>query len=188
KPRFVATDVIAEFAAIAREYGVTSVMSDNYGGGLVGDDWERKGLKWDKPLHTTSENYLRLPALLTSPGRVRLHDSTTLRSQLSGLERHVTSGHEAVRHGSAAHDDVATSVAALIVRLAERGERRGALVIGVEGFGSRGSGGGIVHGGKYISADEQRRNRPPPPPDHLDYLWDEEKGCWARPKIDTNSR
>jgi len=188
KPRFVATDVITEYAALLRSYGISSITCDNYAGGFSSDNWAREGITWRKPQHTTSENYLRLPPIMTSPGRVRLHDSATARTQFSGLERHVTSGHEAVRHGSSAHDDVATSIAGLICQLDARGARRGIVAIGVPAFGSRGSGGGLVSGGRYLSYAEQLAERPPPPPDHLDYTWDEIKGCWCRPWIDPNSR
>jgi hypothetical protein len=66
-------------------------------------------------------------------------------------------------------------------------ERR-ALAVGVESFGSRGSGGGIVRGDKYLTADQVRAERPPPPPDHLDYVWNEQESRWARPWIDPRSR
>ena len=190
RPRFVAADVIREYAEILRGYNIASIMSDNFGAGLTSDDWRRNDLKWDKCPRVTGENYLRVLPMLTSPGRIHLPDSATIRTQFSGLERHVVSGHETVKHGSAAsaHDDVAAAIAGVCVLAASAARGRGGLAVGIQTFGSTGSGGGIVHGGKYISIDEQRRNRPSPPPDHLDYLWDDEKGCWCRPRIDPNSR
>jgi phage terminase large subunit-like protein len=63
-----------------------------------------------------------------------------------------------------------------------------ALAIGVETFGSRGSGGGIVSGSRHLTAAQQLAERPAPPADHLDFVWNEIEGRWARPPIDVRSR
>lgn len=120
KPRFVAADVIAEYANILRSYGITSIMSDNFGGGMHSDDWERNGIAWRLSPFNTSENYKRALSLLTSR-RAHLLDNGTLRTQLAGLERRVTSGHEIVGHPqvASAHDDVAAAVCGALVLAAQ---------------------------------------------------------------------
>jgi hypothetical protein len=116
KPRFVAADVIAEYAGILRSYGVTAMMSDKFGGGMHSDEWVRNGIAWRPSLYDTSGNYLRALPMLTSR-RAHLLDSATLRTQLAGLERRVVGGHEVVGHPqvASAHDDVATAVCGALV-------------------------------------------------------------------------
>jgi hypothetical protein len=116
KPRFVAADVIAEFAAILRTYRIASIWSDRFGGGLTSDDWTRNGVTFQGSVAGTSENYLRALPMLTSK-RAHLLDHAALRSQLSGLERRIVGGHEKIDHPqvSSAHDDVATAVCGALV-------------------------------------------------------------------------
>jgi hypothetical protein len=119
KPRFVAADVIAEFAGILRGYGVTEIVSDGFGGGFCSDEWQRNGVRFRACDRSTSENYLHALPMLTSK-RARLADNATLRTQLSGLERRVVGGHETVDHGraSSAHDDMACAVCGCLVEAA----------------------------------------------------------------------
>jgi hypothetical protein len=116
KPRFVAADVIAEFATILRTYRIASILSDRFGGGLTSDDWTRNGVTFQGSVADTSENYLRALPMLTSR-RAHLLDHAALRSQLSGLERRIVGGHEKIDHPqvSSAHDDVATAVCGALV-------------------------------------------------------------------------
>ena len=116
KPRFVAADVIAEYADILRSYGIGEVVSDNYAGGFAADEWWRNDIRRKKPQNDTSDNFLgALPALTSKRGH--LLDNVTLRTQLSGLERRVHSGHETVghQHVASAHDDIAAAVCGCLV-------------------------------------------------------------------------
>jgi len=121
KPRFVAADVIAEYAQIIRSYGVSFVVSDRFGGGMYSDEWIRNGIEFRSTAHTTSDTYLRALPLLTSK-RAHLLDNGTLRTQLVALERRVVSGHETVSHPqvASAHDDVATAVCGALATAALR--------------------------------------------------------------------
>jgi hypothetical protein len=121
KPRFVAEDVVREYADVLRNYGVRRVIGDGYAGGLTSDIWERNFITFQKCDNSTADNYLAALPLLTSR-RARLVDVATLRTQLSSLERKVVSGHEVVTHPStaSAHDDVATSVCGCLVAAAEQ--------------------------------------------------------------------
>jgi hypothetical protein len=119
KPRFVAADVIKEFAALLRTYGVTSVWSDRFGGGRTSDDWARNGITFKATVQDTSSNYLRALPLLMSR-RAHLLDNGTLRAQLAALERRIVGGQEVVGHPQvvSAHDDVATAVCGAMVTAA----------------------------------------------------------------------
>jgi hypothetical protein len=120
KPRFVAAQVIAEYADILKSYGINKVSGDRFAGGFHSSEWKVHGIEFVPCERTTSENYLAaLPLLLA--GRVRLLDNATLRSQLSALERRVGAGdHERVDHPAhaSAHDDVACAAAGACVAAA----------------------------------------------------------------------
>ncbi len=87
-----------------------------FAGGFHSDEWRRNQITFTPCERTTSENYLFLLPMILS-GRARLLNSGVLRSQLAGLERSLTAGHEKVTHAAvaSAHDDVATAVAGALV-------------------------------------------------------------------------
>ena len=117
KPRFVPAQVIAEFAELLRTYHVTEVHGDNFAAGFHSSEWNNHPATFKPSKDSTSDNYLgALPALLAR--RVRLLDNTTLRNQLTSLERTVGAGDkETVTHPkhANAHDDVAAAVCGAIV-------------------------------------------------------------------------
>ena len=117
KPRFVPAEVVKEYAALLKQYRISEIRADNFGGGFHSDEWLQNNIRF-KPLdNDTSENYLHaLPMLLS--GRAHLIDSMVLRNQLSNLERTLSpSGHEKVSHPkvASAHDDVATAACGALV-------------------------------------------------------------------------
>ena len=123
KPRFVASAVVAEFAAILRQYRVTEVWGDAFAGGFHADAWANQHIKFKPAERNTSENYLALLPLLTQPGRVHLLHDQALRHQLAGLERRTHAGdRESVSHANtqSAHDDVAAAAAGALVLAASR--------------------------------------------------------------------
>ena len=116
KPRFVPAQVVADYAATLRGYGVTEVWGDRTGGGFHSSEWARHGFAFRPLPHDTSENYLRaLPVLLA--GRARLIDNATLRAQLTALERHVLASKEVVAHPAvaSAHDDASCAACSALV-------------------------------------------------------------------------
>ena len=119
KPRFVAADCIREYAEILRSYGVHEIICDDYAAGFSADEWRRNGITFKSCANSTSENYLCALPLLTSK-RAHLLDHPVLRSELAGLERQISGGHETVSHQarSSAHDDVAAAVCGCLVELA----------------------------------------------------------------------
>ena len=121
KPRFVPADVVREFATLLKSYGISEVQGDKFAGGFHADEWTRNGIRF-KPLDfSTSEAYLKaLPMFLSK--RAKLLNSSTLRHQLASLERHVSSGHEVIKHPqvASAHDDVATACCAALAVAGDR--------------------------------------------------------------------
>lgn len=123
RPRFVPRDVIAEYAALLKEYRIGEVSGDAYAGGFHSDEWLRAGIRYRPSDYTTSDTYLRaLPMLLAA--RARLLDNERLRSQFISLERRVqsVSGREVVTHPAAgsAHDDLPASTAGVLVLAGDR--------------------------------------------------------------------
>lgn len=122
-PRFVPAEVVREYAALLKSYGISEIMSDSFAGGFHADEWVRNDIRFKPCDNSTSENYLHfLPMLLS--GRARLLDHPKLRTQLVGLERRVSpgGGREIVSHAqiASAHDDIATAVAGAMVRAGDR--------------------------------------------------------------------
>ena len=116
KPRFVPAETIREFSTILKAYNIFEVRGDQFGGGLVSDEWLRNGISFKPSDYTTSENYLRsLPIFLAK--RCRLLDNAALRQQLTSLERHVSGVRETVSHPNvaSAHDDLATACCGALV-------------------------------------------------------------------------
>ena len=120
RPRFVLNDVIAEWAGLLDNYGITQIWSDGYAFGISADIWSRNGITNIKADNDTSTNYLCALPFLTSR-RSRLIDVETIRKQFAGLQRTVRGGYETVEHAktASAHDDVATAVAGCLVHAAK---------------------------------------------------------------------
>jgi hypothetical protein len=116
RPRFVPAQVIAEYAELLKTYHIAEVHGDNHAGGFHGSEWATQGITFRPFKDSTSDNYLAsLPSLLAR--RVKLLNNTTLRYQLTSLERTVGTGdRETVSHPKhgGAHDDVATAVCGAI--------------------------------------------------------------------------
>ena len=91
--------VVAEFAAMLKSYGVTTVWGDRYGAFWVVDAFGRHGITLKHSPHTRSELYLNL-LLMLSAGQAKLLDIKRLRSQLLALERRTIrgTGREIVDH------------------------------------------------------------------------------------------
>jgi hypothetical protein len=116
-PRFVPAAVVAEYSALLRRYGVTSIRSDRYASAWASDEWARNGIDCAPSELTKSEIYLSgLPLLLS--GQARLLDSERLREQLKGLERRThAGGRESVDDSGAAssHDDLANAAMGALI-------------------------------------------------------------------------
>lgn len=123
RPRFVPSEVVAEFAAVLKLYRLSQVTGDHFSGGFVRDAFAAHGITYWPSKLTRSEIYLAgLPLLLS--GRARLVDHKGLRTQLAGLERRTRmGGRDIVDHAARAHDDTANAAVGALV-LAETRQAR----------------------------------------------------------------
>ena len=115
RPPFSPEAVVAEFAAVLREYGLTEVTGDKYAGDWVSERFAEHGINYrasDKP---KSEMYLDLLALVNSR-KIVLPDNDRLVSQLIRLERRPSrSGRDLIDHPTHEHDDCANAAAGALV-------------------------------------------------------------------------
>ena len=116
KPPFNPEEVVKEYAATLRSYGVSTVTGDKYAGAWVSTSFERHGIKYKYSDYDRSQIYLNALPLFTS-GRVRLLDDRKLVLQLVGLERRTVGGRDKIDHAPNQHDDKANA-AALALTLA----------------------------------------------------------------------
>jgi hypothetical protein len=103
--------VATEFASLAREYGCTKSVGDNFAGEWVSAAFADAGMTYERSLLTKSALYLEaLPCF--NRGAVSIPDHAVLLRELRGLERRVhRSGRDTVDHGSHGSDDHANAVA-----------------------------------------------------------------------------
>jgi hypothetical protein len=119
-PPFSPAAVVAEFAALLREYRVTTVSGDRYAGEWPREQFRQHSITYTPANRPKSDFYRDVRALLNS-GRVELLDHSRLAAQFLGLERRkVRSGRDSIDHAPGAHDDLANSVAGVLVQLASR--------------------------------------------------------------------
>jgi hypothetical protein len=121
RPPFSPEAVVADFAAVLRSYGVSTVMGDRYAGEWPRERFREHGIAYKPSERPKSELYsLLLPAL--NSRRVQLLDHPRLVSQLSALERRVAwGGRDSIDHGPGGHDDVANAVAGAVMALTGQG-------------------------------------------------------------------
>jgi hypothetical protein len=115
KPPFSPTDVVAEYVAVCRAYGVHKVVSDRYAGAWVSEAFERAGLRHEPSALSKSDLYSGLVGIVNS-GRCELPDSPKLVSQLVSLERRTSrgTGRDSIDHPPGAHDDLSNAVAGAV--------------------------------------------------------------------------
>jgi hypothetical protein len=135
KPPFSPEQVVREFAAAIKSYGISTVIGDHYAGEWPRERFSIHGVAYRPSEKSRSEIYMEMLPLLNSK-RVSLLDNPRLVTQLSGLERHASrGGRETIDHAPGGHDDVANAAA-------------GALVCAAMASTSEGAGGFLAVGGK----------------------------------------
>jgi hypothetical protein len=108
---------VTQCAALARDYGITRLVSDKYGAQWVVARFNEHGIALDQCAMPRSDLYLNFLSLANS-GRVELLDNGRLLSQFAALQRRAgRSGKDSVDHPRDAHDDLANSVAGVLVNL-----------------------------------------------------------------------
>jgi hypothetical protein len=120
---FSPDDVVKEFAATLKAYGVGAVVGDKYAA-----EWPRERFRVHEVEYRVSDRvksdlYLALLPLLNSQ-RVELLDHPRLINQLTGLERRTSrAGKDSIDHVPGGHDDVCNSVAGAAVLAAQAAAR-----------------------------------------------------------------
>jgi hypothetical protein len=115
RAKFSPDEVVKEFAAVLKSYGIDRVVGDRYAAEWPVERFLVHGISYDPSPMTKSELYLAALPLVNS-GRCELLDSPQLTSQLITLERRTSrGGRDSVDHAPGAHDDVANAVAGALV-------------------------------------------------------------------------
>jgi hypothetical protein len=111
RPPFSPDDVVKEFAAALKSYGVSTVVGDRYAAEWPRERFRVHGVEYRVADKTKSDLYRDLLPVLNS-GRVELLDHPRLIGQLCGLERKTArGGKDSIDHPPGAFDDVANSAA-----------------------------------------------------------------------------
>lgn len=118
KPPFSPESVVQEFCDMLKLYHIAVVHGDKWGAEFVQEMFRKRGIRYIEADCSTSDYFAGFLPILTS-SRVRLLDHRKLASQLCGLERRTSrvGAKDAIGHGTGGHDDLATSVAGLMVRV-----------------------------------------------------------------------
>jgi hypothetical protein len=115
RPPFSPDDVVLEFAAALKSYGISSIHGDRYGGEWPRERFRAHGIGYEICETPKSDLYRDLLPMLNS-GRVELLDHSRLLAQLTALERRTArGGRDSIDHAPNAHDDVANAVAGAVV-------------------------------------------------------------------------
>jgi hypothetical protein len=112
---FAPDSVTDEFAAVFKQYRVSTIRGDNYAAEWPKERFRTRGIQYDVCDMHRSELYLAILPLINS-GRVDLLDNQRMISQFVGLERRTArSGRDSVDHAPNSHDDISNSVAGAVV-------------------------------------------------------------------------
>jgi hypothetical protein len=116
RPPFSPESVVDEFAQLLRLYGVTQVRGDRYAGEWPRERFKVHGIDYQVSDETTSDTYRDFLPIVNSK-QCDLLDHPRLFGQLVSLERKTSrGGRDLISHPPGAHDDIATSVADVVVQ------------------------------------------------------------------------
>src|SRR6516225_359109 len=117
RPPFSAIDVVKGHAEALKIWRLSSVMGDDYGGGMVASMFAKLGIAYRSCPKTASQLYLHSLPAWTS-GMVKMVDVPRAIEQLVSLRRKIgQGGAESIVHLGRSHDDLANVCAGLIYRL-----------------------------------------------------------------------
>ena len=136
RPPFSPEQVVAEYSALLKSYGVTKVVGDRYAGEFPRELFRKCGVTYEPSERSKSEIYVEALPLINS-ARCELLDVPKLKLQLQGLERRTArgTGRDSVDHAPGAHDDLANAACGALVRVA--GRPRGVQLVFGTGDGRR---------------------------------------------------
>jgi hypothetical protein len=110
-------EIVVEYAAILKKYGIRTVQGDRYAGRWPRDEFLRFGIRYNVSELDRSALYLEFLAALNS-GRVELPPCEIVQRQLIGLERRTSrSGRDSIDHAPGAHDDRANAIAGAVTAM-----------------------------------------------------------------------
>jgi hypothetical protein len=114
---------VAEFAALLKDYGISQVSGDRYGGEWPAERFRAHGISYRQSELTKSELYRELLHKLNA-GTIELLEHETATRQLLGLERRTTSsGREIIDHGPRGRDDVVNAIAGVAHEVRGRNQK-----------------------------------------------------------------
>lgn len=120
RPPFSPDDVVFEFAATLKSYGLNIVTGDRYAGEWPRERFQVHGITYQPSELTKSDLYRDVLPIINS-GSAELLDVPRLTAQFVGLERRVArGGKDSIDHSPGGHDDLANAAAGAMV-LALRG-------------------------------------------------------------------
>jgi hypothetical protein len=124
RPPFSPEAVVEEYVSLMKQYRVSKVYGDRFGGEWPREQFTKRGVFYEPAEKPKSELYRDLLPLLNS-GAVDLLDNERLKQQLVMLERRTSrGGKDSIDHPPGGHDDVANAVAgALVTAFKEPGVR-----------------------------------------------------------------
>lgn len=112
--------IVKDYAAILRSYGVQTVTGDRYAARWPRDEFLRFGIVYEVSKLDRSGLYLELLAAINS-GRIELPPCEKTKRQLAGLERRTSrSGRDSIDHGPNGHDDRSNAIAGLLALSKQR--------------------------------------------------------------------
>jgi len=108
-----------EFAALCRQYGISTVTGDNYAKDWTQDTWRETGLRYGKAEQPAAQLYLEAQPHWVQ-GVVRIHNDPVLIKELRHLEMIPGRvGKDQVTHPRNMHDDHANAVCGCITLMAQ---------------------------------------------------------------------
>jgi hypothetical protein len=119
RPPFKPSEVVSEYAALLKTYGVGSVISDRYAGEWIVEAFMKQGITVEASELVASELYLEFLPMVSS-GQIELLENQRLTGQLVNLERRTrTGGKDLITHFPGGHDDLANAAAGVCVMAAD---------------------------------------------------------------------
>lgn len=126
KPPFSPESVVIEACKLLRDYKISTVTGDRWGGEFVREQVRKHGIDYRLSSRTSSELFNDAVPLFNS-SCIALVDNKRLISQLTQLERRTARGGKpAISHPPGGHDDIAVSVCgAALMAVGKAGRRIG---------------------------------------------------------------
>src|SRR5262249_25914558 len=115
KPPFSPEAVVDEFTSLMKQYRVSKVYGDRYGGEWPREQFNKRGIFYEPAEKPKSDLYRDLLPLINSRA-VGLLGQDKMVTQLLSLERRTSrGGKDSIDHAPGAHDDIANAVAGALV-------------------------------------------------------------------------